>query len=447
MILYRAAWVVPISASPISNGAVGVDREGRIAFVGAADRAPPAEVRDLGNAVLLPGLVNAHTHLELTAMRGFLENMSFFDWILTLTRARREVLSEADLAGAARAGLEEGLAAGISTFADTSQSGVTLDAMREFGVRGVMYLEVFGPDPGGRDGTMQEFRARLAPYRERATDLVRLGVSPHAPYSVSPPLFTAVGELARDEGFPCAIHVAESADETRFVRDGEGPWADSHRQRGIAVTARHVSPIAHLADTGILHARPLLIHCVRTDASDIATVAANACAIAHCPLSNEKLGHGIAPVMDFLDAGVPVGIGSDSMASNNRMDLLEEARAAVLGQRVRTGQPEALSAQRALELATLGGARALGLDERIGSLDVGKDADLAAFSLDTPRARPVFDPVEVLVWAIGGTPATLVTVRGRELVRDGMVLGVSSDARDSVRDAAERLARWRLDQR
>lgn len=444
--MYRAAWVVPISAPPIQNGAVGVDAAGRIAFVGAANHAPGAAVRDLGNAVLLPGLVNAHTHLELTAMRGFLEEMPFFDWISTLTRARREVLSDADLAHSARAGIEEGLTAGISTFADTSQSGVTLDAMLDLGVRGVMYLEVFGPDPAMCDQTVREFRDRLAHHRARETGLVRLGVSPHAPYSVSAELFTAIGELAVADDLPVAIHVAESADESRFVRDGEGPWADAHRKRGITVTARGVSPVAHLAGTGVLGARPLLIHCIQTDAADIGAIAAADCPVAHCPLSNAKLGHDIAPLTDFVDAGVRLGLGSDSVASNNRMDLLEEARAAVVAQRLRARRPDTLNAARALELATLGGARALGLDDRIGSLEVGKEADLAAFALDSPRALPVFDPVASLVWAMGGSPALLVTVRGREIVRDGIVLAETRMARDVVRDAAERLARWRAAQ-
>ena len=447
MILYRAGWVLPVTAPPIRNGAVGVDVQGRISYVGPASDAPRLPVHDLGEAALLPGLVNAHTHLELTAMRGFLEDMTFFDWIHTLTRARREVLSDEDLACAARAGIHEGLASGVTTFADTCQSGVSLEAMRALDVRGVMYLEVFGPDPAGRDAALAGFRARLNSLRPGETDLVRLGVSPHAPYSVSAELFSAVGELALAERFPVAVHLAESEDETRFVRHADGPWADSHRRRGIATSARHVSPIAFVESTGLFRARPLLIHCVTASDDDIRIMRDAGCAVAHCPVSNAKLGHGIAPVTDFLAAGICVGLGSDSVASNNRMELLEEARTAVLAQRLRSRSPHALGAVRALELATIGGARALGIDDRVGSLECGKDADLAAFPLDTLRALPSFDPAHALVWAVAGTPASLVTVRGQVLVRDGRVLSDSGESRAQVREMAERLARWRAIQR
>lgn len=444
MILYRAAWVVPITSPPVRDGAVGVDEEGRIAFVGPADRAPLGDARDLGETILLPGLVNAHTHLELTGMRGFLEDMPFFDWISTLTRARRAVLNEEDLRDAARLGVLEGLSKGITTFADTCSSGVALGVMRALGARGVMYLEVFGPDPAQRDDSLRDLHARLVPLREVETDLVRLGVSPHAPYSVSAELFAAVADLARATGLPVAIHAAESEAESHFIRSASGPWADSHDRRGIAVKAQGLSPIAFLDRTGILGASPLLIHCVQVDEGDIRLIAGRGCAVAHCPVSNAKLRHGVAPLPLFIDAGVRVGLGSDSMASNNRMDLLEEARTAILAQHLRNGQ---LDAQRAVELATLGGASAIGLGDRIGSLEVGKDADLAAFPCAGFACVPLFDPVQALVWSIAGASATLVTVRGRERVRDGRLLEETDGVRTRVRESADRLVRWRAAQR
>jgi len=169
-------------------------------------------------------------------------------------------------------------------------------------------------------------------------------------------------------------------------------------------------------------ARPLLIHGVRFDASDVYLAAEARCPVAHCPASNAKLGHGVAPLVEMLDAGLTVGLGSDSVASNNRMDLLDEARHAVLAQRARLGRHDALSATAALELATIGGARALGLDDRIGSLETGKDADLAAFRLDEPRGRSAGAVADTLVFSIAGRSAQLVTVAGRELVRDGRLL-------------------------
>src|SRR5215510_879216 len=188
MIRYRARWVVPIAAPPIADGVVVVDGD-RIAFVGQADDAPPGDDEQLGNVVLMPGLVNAHCHLELTAMRGFLEDLDFRRWILRLTAARRAVLDRDSLLDSARLGVEEGLRAGITTFADTSESGLPMQALREAGARGIVYQEVFGPDPAQCDESVAGLVERVAGLRYMETPLVRVGVSPHAPYTVADALF------------------------------------------------------------------------------------------------------------------------------------------------------------------------------------------------------------------------------------------------------------------
>jgi len=391
MIRYHARWVLPISRPPLENATV-VEDGGRIVFVGARGDAPPGQDEDLGDVALLPGLVNAHTHLELTVMRGFLEDLDFRSWILRLTRARREVLSPETLVDSAKAGIAEGLLAGVTTYADTNESGAPFHALRAMGVRGISYQEVFGPDPAQCSEALAGLRAKVDAMRPNETALVRAGVSPHAPYSVSDALFEATAAYAQSERLPIAVHIAESEDESSLVQHAFGAWADSHRARGLPVVVRAGSPIRLLERTRVLDARPLLIHCIRADANDVAAIARHDCAVAHCPASNAKLGHGIAPLVELLDAGVRVGVGSDSVASNNRMDLLDEARLAILMQRARLQRHNAVSAARMLELATLGGARALGLDAEIGTLDVGKSADLAAFPLRHPRSSPLYDP-------------------------------------------------------
>ncbi|HEV8365004.1 MAG TPA: amidohydrolase family protein, partial [Gemmatimonadaceae bacterium] len=176
---------------------------GRITYVGPRDGAPAAEhVIQLGNAFLLPGLVNAHTHLELTVMRGYLEGGPFRQWILRLTSARTQVLDEAALLASARLGIAEGLLAGITTFADTSAGGVVLDAMTQMNVRGISYQEVFGPDPAQCDASMTELRARIALLSSRVSSLVRLGLSPHAPYTVSAELLADLAALAARRRWP-----------------------------------------------------------------------------------------------------------------------------------------------------------------------------------------------------------------------------------------------------
>jgi 5-methylthioadenosine/S-adenosylhomocysteine deaminase len=440
MIRYHARWVLPVTRPPFAHGTV-VEDAGRIVYVGSREGAPPGTDVDLGDVALLPGLVNAHTHLELTVMRGFLEDLAFRAWIARLTRARRAVLSFDALVESARAGIAEGLAAGVTTFADTSESGAPFVAMRDMGVRGVVYQEVFGPDPAQCAESLAGLRGKVDALRRDETSLVRVGVSPHAPYSVSDALFEATAAYACGEALPTAVHIAESEDESSLVRDMAGVWADDHRRRGIPVIVRGDSPVRMLERTGMLAARPLLIHCVRIDGRDIASIARHECAIAHCPASNAKLGHGIAPLVELMEASVRVGLGSDSVASNNRMDLLDEARLAILMQRARTGRYDALSAAAAVELATLGGARSLGLDSEIGSLDVGKSADLAAFPLYQARSVPVYDPATALIFSASGATATFVCVAGNVLVRDSRPAG-PADRPSALDRYAEALASW-----
>jgi 5-methylthioadenosine/S-adenosylhomocysteine deaminase len=439
VIRYRARWVVPITSEPVRDGVVSVDGD-RIVFVGPPEEAPPGDDHDLGDVLLLPGLVNAHTHLELTAMRGFLEDLDFRRWILRLTSARRDVLDTEALLDSARYGIEEGLRAGITTYADTSESGVVVRAMREAGVRGIVYQEIFGPDPAQCDASITALREKVSGLRYLETPLVRVGVSPHAPYTVSDNLFRATTDFARQHGLSMAIHVAESGEEQRLIADGEGPFADGLRNRGIHVGVRGRSPIDMLDRLGVLQARPLLIHCVRADESDIDAIARSRSSVAHCPISNAKLGHGVAPLVELLGAGVTVALGSDSVASNNRMDLLDEARAALLSQRSRLESFETPSSADVLELATLGGAAALGLSDVVGSLEEGKQADFAAFPLD--GIGPTTDPTTAAVLSLGGAKAVFVAVAGRPLVAESRLTKRRPELAARMQELGDALADW-----
>lgn len=438
MEVYRARWVLPVTSPPVREGAVAVE-EGRIAWVGPARDAPVGESRDLGDALLLPGLVNAHTHLELTALRGTVPDLPFAQWIATLQRAKTSVMTPPLYHDAALLGIAEGLLAGITTYADTCDSGVAIDAMVQMGVRGIMYQEVFGPHPDDCDQSVRELRAKLAAHAPKATPLVRLGVSPHAPYTVSDALFEAIRDLTSDEGLPVAVHTAESAEEDAFVVEGSGPFAEAHRRRNIPVAARAESPVALLERAGLLRADTLLIHAVRTREADVARIARHRCAIAHCPASNARLGHGVAPLLEWIAAGIPVGLGSDSMASNDRMHLLEEARLAYFAQRGRALRHTQITATQVLELATIGAARSLHLGERVGSLEAGKDADLAAFPLDVPSATPHADPIAAAVFALGNARARFVAVQGKPRVIDGRLLVDMAEVQARVRDTGDRL--------
>ncbi|CAN5669827.1 amidohydrolase [soil metagenome] len=443
MIRYRARWLIPVSDAPVEDGVLGVAGT-RIEYAGPAAGAPAGDEIDFGEAILLPGLVNTHTHVELTAMRGSLEELEFPDWIDKLRASRNEILTDATMLDSARFGIAEGLLAGITTYADTCASGVALPAMIEMGVRGIMYQEVFGPAPEKRVDAMDELRARMdACAMHGVGPLVKVGVSPHAPYTVSNELYADVARYARSAGLPVAVHVAESGAECDLVCRGTGALAARLAARGIATPIRGRSPIALLESLGALGPDTLLIHCVHVDEEDVAIMAASGCAVAHCPVSNAKLGHGIAPLMEMLEAGIAVGLGSDSVASNNRMHMLEEARTAVLQQRARLRSPDALPAARALELATLAGARARRLDDRTGTRERGKEADFAVFDLSA-AAVPVGDPVAAAIFSLGGAQARFVAVAGRPLVSDGKLLHADGEVGGRVA-AAGRALRARHD--
>ncbi|MBA3854294.1 MAG: hypothetical protein C0503_07750 [Gemmatimonas sp.] len=438
---WHARWVVPVATPPIADGTVITEGE-HIVWIGERRQAPlGGRDEDLGDAILTPGLVNAHTHLDLTVLRGFLSDLPFFDWVRTLTRAIA-TLDDGDLLASASLGIAEGLLGGVTTFADTAPNTAAFDAMRALRVRGVCYREVFGPDSKDASKHLATLADQVAAMRRQETELVRVGVSPHAPYSVSDALYAAVAEFARRERLPVAVHIAEGADESRLVAQGDGDFAGFLQGRGIATPARGSEPLEVIERAGLLQRDTLLIHAVRVSAPAIVRIANAGCGVAHCPASNAKLGHGIAPLLALLRAGVQVGLGTDSMASNDRMDLLEEARLAVLAQRAASGGHDAVSAQQAFRLATLGAAEALGLDEAIGSLEVGKQADIAAFALPQGPRENVYDAL-----IFGPRPRTLqAVVAGRERMRNGIVHDFDLANAARVEDAARRLQRWRESQ-
>jgi cytosine/adenosine deaminase-related metal-dependent hydrolase len=437
---WHARWIVPVATPPIADGTLITEGD-KIVWIGERTLAP-AGGRDeyLGNVLLTPGLVNTHTHLDLTMLRGFLSDLPFFDWVRTLTRAVA-TLEDIELIDSAKLGVAEGLLAGTTTFADTAPNEAAFTAMRTMGVRGIAYREVFGPDPKDAGTSAAQLADQVHTMKERETDLVRVGVSPHAPYSVSDPLYAAVAKFAEQEQLPVAVHIAEGEDEQLLVTRGEGAFEPFLRSRGIPTAPRGREPLEIIEKTQLLRKGTLLIHAVRVSDAAIPRIADAGCGVAHCPASNARLGHGVAPIAEMMSAGVKVGLGSDSMASNDRMDLLEEARLASLAQRAVIGRHDVVTAQQAFRLATLGGAEALGMDAEIGSLAVGKQADFAVFKPRTP-VGPINNPYELLVF--GPRPeTTLVVIAGVERMSDGVVLDFDPDIAGRVQATADKLQEWR----
>jgi len=442
--LYRASWVVPVTSAPIADGVVLVNDRGVIEAVDAASRVTVGDdvaIIDLGDAILLPGLINVHTHPELCGLRGLLEDLPFQLWIPSLRRAKdRAGLVREDFIDFARWTCIESLRAGITTIGATEDTGASLEALRDAGMRGVVFREVFGPDPAHAKASFDGLRANIDVMRELETDLVRVGVSPHAPYTVSDDLYRLTADYARTEKLPLAAHIAESEVEAQLVMTGEGVFAQGLRTRGIETARRAPSSIALLEQNGVLATSPLLIHCVRVDADDIALIADSGSSVAHCPVANARLGHGSAPVAEMDDAGINIAVGTDSVASNNRIDMLEEARAAQLMQRVRLRSSSALPAERLLRMVTIDAARALRIDARVGSLEAGKDADICALRIDASHNRPAHDPLATLFMSARAADVILTAVRGEVLFRDGTVSSLDEAAlRPRINQTAARM--------
>lgn len=418
MKILTADFVLPISSEPIGGGAVAFDGAEIVAVGGRDDliaQFPGAEVDELGKAAILPGFVNCHSHLELTALRGGLDDVEheFRAWLWKATSMRGE-LSDDEIVEWAIAGAREGAAAGVTCFGDIGRLGhAGVAALKEVGLRGIVFQETqFSPDNSTADDDFRALAEKFETLHGESTSLVSVGLSPHSPYTVGSRLFELIAQYSIINRVPLTIHAAESADEDDLLQRGEGLFAEFASRAGLEWNSPHCPPIEYLERLGVLSTRPLLAHCVTVSDSDIKRIKSNGAKIAHCPKSNAKFGHGYAPFEKFLDAGVPVGLGSDSVASNNMCDLIEEARFASFSARNRPGSDRFVTAREALKTATLGGAKAMGLESQIGTLEVGKQADIAVISLEHLGQLPIHDVEATVVFSSSGRDVVRTLVAG-----------------------------------
>ena len=425
MRILSADWVVPVEGDPIRDGAVAIDDDGAIAAVEPASELGVGE--EFAGCVILPGFVNCHTHLEYAVYAGFGDGLPFVPWIGLHIR-RKDALDLEDMRAIAQVGAFECLRSGVTTVGDCSFSGAAAEAAALTGLRAVVYLEVFGRDPSALD-RFEEIRARVAHF---ASERLVLGVSPHAPYTCTVEVYEACAAL----GLPMQTHLAESPAERPWLVAGTGDWTPL---ADFLVPPPGRTGIRLLAEAGLLGPRVSAAHCVHADEEEIGLLAGHGVGVAHCPRSNGMLGCGVAPLRELVDAGVAVGIATDSPASTPSFDLFEEMRTAIVAARARERRPDALTATRALELATIGGARVLGIDSEVGSLVPGKSADLTIVSLERSPLDPVEDPVVSTV--LGGSPervaATLVA--GEDRYRRGITAW--PDSTRAARRARSRMLR------
>ncbi len=425
MKILAANYVLPIAGSPIDRGAVAVEGS-EIRAVGTCDELreqfPDAEFEDFGEAAILPGFVNCHSHLEITSMRGALDDVEheFSSWLLKLN-GLREGFSEDDIRSSALAGAKEGAEAGVTCFGDIGRFGTAgFEALKKVGLRGVLFQETeFSPEDRTADADLGKLLDKFETLKSGETDLVKVGISPHSPYTVSPRLFELIAKFAIKNNVKLTIHAGESADEDELLKHGTGFFTGIYEKYNVEWSSPNCSAIEYLDRLGVLQAHPLLAHCITVSELDISLISESGSKIAHCPKSNAKFGHGYAPFEAFLDAGISVGLGSDSVASNNTCDMLEESRFAALAARNRAGSRRFIPAREMIETATLGGAMALGLETQIGTLEAGKQADLAIISLDHAAQKPVYDVHTALVFASNARDVMLTMVAGNEIYRRG----------------------------
>lgn len=412
----EARWVVPVepAGETLPDHSVIV-QGGRIAALlptaEANERYAPAEQVRLPDHVLIPGLVNLHTHAAMALMRGLADDLPLMTWLkehiwpVEARHASREMVYDGTLLAAAEM-LRGGVTCANDMYFFPDAAGrAFLDAgMRAaVGLIAIEFPTVYASDP-------DDYLAKGIAARDAMRDHPRLSFcfAPHAPYTVSDRTLSRIGTMAEELDLPVHIHLHETADEVRE-----------------SIASHSLRPIQRLDALGLVSPRLIAVHAVHLGTEEIALLARHGCSVAHCPSSNLKLASGFAPVPALLGAGVNVGLGTDGAASNNRLDVFLEMRTAALLAKAVSGNPETMPAHAALHAATLAGARALGLDRAIGSIKIGKSADLCAISLESLETRPCYDPVSHLVYAAGREHVTDVWVEGTRVVVDRALQSVA----------------------
>jgi cytosine/adenosine deaminase-related metal-dependent hydrolase len=430
--LLTADWVLPVSRGPIRDGGVIVEDD-RIVEVASAEgllgHPLASEHRHFASCVLLPGLVNAHTHLSLTALEGLIEPSAFEDWLPRLVKALG-TWDASDYAASARLGALRCVESGVTVVGDIVYGPEAPEAAEKYGLGGVFYWEVLGVTGAELYAELEREHFPKIGGRGACGPRLRCGISPHSPYTSGPTLLHAVHEAAMELRVPVAIHAAESTAETQLLHTGEGPLAGTAQRLAKGFEAPGVGAVAYLDRMGVLDGTTV-IHLSQMQPSDVPRLAAASRGVVTCPRSNRYLGSDAPEIRRMLGAGIPVGVGTDSLASNTDLDLIAELRAL-------QESDAQISPGKLIEMATAMGAIALGVEDRYGVLERGMQADIAAFRI--PHTN---DPESVLIETGGAATLEALMAGGAWRVKDGAALedsaAVTSAAAASRDRAAEAL--------
>lgn len=415
-LLIQAGWVLSITTPPIRDGAVLIQGDCIVAIGKARDVkaiAPlPLRQLDFPDGILLPGLVNPHTHLENTHFANAIEQKQHYarwmERMIELVRAQNydEALT------ASNDGAKLLLQAGVTCAGEFSRLGASLLALQSAGLRGVVFKELICLSDSEADERVQQLSAWLSDVN--AGEQLGVGVGPHSPITVSPKAFRKAAQLSTERSLPLCVHVAESPDERDLVEWRRGRWSASILAPMLKDIPLGLSPVRYLNWLGVLRSGVLLVHCVQVDDADIAVLALGKAWVTHCPRSNANLQVGIMPLTKMLRAGVKVCLATDGLASAESLSPLDEVRfASQLGQ-IHPDCYPTLSPEKWLRMVTLDAASALGMEAQVGSLEVGKKADIVVFTINAP----IPEPYEAL---LNGQPKTALTTV------DGNVLFMSED--------------------
>ncbi|MEF8722914.1 TRZ/ATZ family hydrolase [Candidatus Accumulibacter phosphatis] len=412
-LLIEARWIVPVDPAGVvlENHAVVVDN-GRILAVlpqdEAASRFSAKSHKRLEQHVLIPGLVNLHTHAAMSLLRGLADDLPLKEWLQHhIWPAEAEHVSEQFVYDGTLLACAEMLRGGITCFNDMYFfPGAAADAALASGMRAAIGL-ITVDFPSSYATDADDYLAKGLAIRDQRLEqpLLSFCLAPHAPYTVSDAGFAKVLTLAEQIELPIHLHLHETGQEIE----------ESVQRFGVR-------PIERIRRLGLLSPALIAVHGVHLEAHEIDLLAQHGCSLAHCPSSNLKLASGIAPISELVAKGINIGLGTDGAASNNRLDLFQEMRLAALLAKQQSGRADALNAHQVLHMATLAGARALGLEAQIGSITPGKAADLCAVALDDLVLAPCYEPVSHLTYAVGREHVSAVWVAGRIRVEDGQLI-------------------------
>jgi 5-methylthioadenosine/S-adenosylhomocysteine deaminase len=401
----------------IDRGALAIDGT-TIVAVGTSDAIRQQfhgrDTIDAGGQIVMPGLINTHTHAPMVLFRGLADDLALMEWLTTyIFPAESKLVSPEFVRAGTRLAALEMLQSGTTTFADMYYFEETIaEETRAAGLRAVLGQTVIQfPVPDAKTPAEALTRAEAFIKAFKGDPLITPAVAPHAMYTLDGPTLRAARDLSRRHGVPTLIHLAETRDEA-----------------GVARERLRDSPVAYLDSLGFLGPGVLAAHGVWVSDADIALLKARGVGVSHNPESNMKLASGTAPVTGYLRDGVALGLGTDGAASNNDLDMFEAMRMASLLHKLQSMDPRAVSARTALEMATIGGARALGLERQVGSLEVGMRGDVIMVSVDAARQTPMYDPVSHIVYTTRGDDVRTTIVNGQVLMRDRKVLTLDAAA-------------------